>query len=80
MLDRIGTYNPETQTADDLQKLESVGPFLEQRLHQVGIYTYAQVSNLTTQDFELLAEVIENFPNEDSRQDWVSQANQLKNK
>ncbi|MGY5846302.1 NrfD/PsrC family molybdoenzyme membrane anchor subunit [Salegentibacter sp. HM20] len=80
MLDRIGTFNPETQTADDLQKLGSVGPFLEQRLHQVGIYTYAQVSNLTPQDFELLAEVIENFPNEDNRQDWVSQANQLKNK
>lgn len=79
MLDRIGSFNPENQIADDLQKLKGVGPFLEQRLHQVGIYTYAQVSNLTEKDFELLDEVIENFPNATQREDWVAQASKLKN-
>ncbi|WP_081208647.1 NrfD/PsrC family molybdoenzyme membrane anchor subunit [Salegentibacter sediminis] len=80
MLERIGTFNPDTQTADDLQKLKAVGPFLEQRLHQVGIYTFVQVSNLTQDDFELLDEVIENFPNAAQREDWVAQAVKLKNK
>ncbi|MBZ9729573.1 polysulfide reductase NrfD [Salegentibacter sp. JZCK2] len=80
MLERTGSYNPEHQTADDLQKLKAVGPFLEQRLHQVGLYTYVQVSKLTKDDFELLDEVIENFPNSAQREDWVAQATELKNK
>ena len=80
MLDRTGSYNPENQTADNLQKLKAVGPFLEQRLHQVGLYTYVQVSKLTQDDFKLLDEVIENFPNSAQREDWVAQATELKNK
>lgn len=78
MLQRIGTYNPETETADELTKLTNVGPLLQQRLHQVGIYTFNQVSKLTKTDFELLDEVIERFPDADKREDWVSQATKLK--
>lgn len=77
MLSRIGTYDPATQTADDLTKLKAVGPMLQQRLHQVGIYTFAQVSRLESIDFELLNELIENFPQETKREDWVAQAIKL---
>ncbi|MFD1094234.1 NrfD/PsrC family molybdoenzyme membrane anchor subunit [Salegentibacter chungangensis] len=80
MLARIGTYDPASQEADDLTRLKNVGPLLQQHLHQVGIYTYAQVSKLTKDDFELLDEVIENFPNEAQREDWAAQATKLKNK
>ena len=79
MLFRIGTYDPATQTADDLTKLKAVGPMLQQRLHQVGIYTFAQVSKLESIDFELLDELIENFPQETMREDWVAQAIKLNN-
>lgn len=79
MLHRVGVFDPATQSADDLQKLDGVGPLLEQRLHQVGLYTYAQVSNLTEEDYVLLNRVIENFPIADNRNDWNQQANQLKN-
>lgn len=78
MLQRVGTYNPETETADELTKLTGVGPLLQQRLHQVGIYKFSQVSKLTKTDFELLNEVIERFPDADRREDWVSQATKLK--
>ena len=80
MLGRIGTYDPAKQDADDLTKLKNVGPLLQQHLHQVGIYLFDQVSKLTEQDFELLDEVIENFPIEENREGWVAQANKLKNK
>ncbi|WP_289023524.1 NrfD/PsrC family molybdoenzyme membrane anchor subunit [uncultured Salegentibacter sp.] len=80
MLGRTGSFNPENQTADNLQKLKAVGSFLEQRLHQLGLYTYVQVSKLAKDDFELLDEVIENFPNASMRGDWVAQATELKNK
>ncbi|MCM4158345.1 molybdopterin oxidoreductase [Antarcticibacterium flavum] len=80
MLARIGVYDPATQTADDLQKLEGVGPLLEQRLHQLGIYTYGQVSRLTRADFELLDTIIEDFSIEGKYEEWTTKANQLKNK
>ncbi len=78
MLERIGVYDPAKDEADDLTKLKAVGPLLQQRLHQVGIYTYDQVSNMTQNDFELLNDVIERFPDEDKREDWVAQATKLK--
>ncbi|WPY98229.1 NrfD/PsrC family molybdoenzyme membrane anchor subunit [Christiangramia sp. OXR-203] len=80
MLGRIGTYDPAKQDADDLTRLKNVGPLLQQHLHQVGIYLFDQVSRLTEQDFELLDEVIENFPIQENRAGWVEQANKLKNK
>ena len=80
MLERIGKYDPKTQEADDLTKLKNVGPLLQQHLHQVGIYLFDQVSKLTEDDFELLDEVIENFPIEENREGWIAQANKLKNK
>lgn len=79
MLSRIGTFDPATQSADDLQKLEGVGPVMEQKLHQVGIYTYSQVSNLESQDYILLDKVIDNFPISANRGDWNMQAEKLKN-
>ena len=80
MLARIGRYNPKVESADELQKLNGVGPLLEQHLHQVGIYTYHQVANLTKDDYKLLDEVIENFPIAHNRGDWNAQATELKNK
>lgn len=80
MLSRIGTYDPATQEASNLQKLKGVGPLLEQRLHQLGIYTYDQVSRLTRDDFELLDTIIDTFPLQDNYGVWVNQANQFKNK
>jgi molybdopterin-containing oxidoreductase family membrane subunit len=59
--------------------LKAVGPLLQQRLHQVGIYTFAQVSKLESIDFELLNELIENFPSETMREDWIAQAIKLNN-
>ncbi len=80
MLGRIGSFDPATQSADDLQKIKGIGPLLEQKLHELGIYTYDQVSKLTKEDYELLDSLIETFPLEAQRTDWNAQANQLKNK
>ncbi len=80
MLERIGTFEPKFQTADDLQKLTAVGPVMEQRLHQLGIYTFEQISKMEQKDFDLLDSIIENFPDDSTREDWVAQANKFKNK
>ncbi|HET8854612.1 MAG TPA: molybdopterin oxidoreductase, partial [Salinimicrobium sp.] len=64
---------------DDLQKIEGIGPLIEQKLHQIGIYTYGQISNMTDEDFELLDEILDTYPVYEHREVWKTQANQLKN-
>lgn len=80
ILMRIGTFDPALHSVDDLQKIDGIGPLMEQRLHQLGIYTYDQVSKLTEKDFELLDSIIEIFPTREQRGEWTVQANKLKNK
>ncbi|MGB7843065.1 MAG: NrfD/PsrC family molybdoenzyme membrane anchor subunit [Salinimicrobium sp.] len=79
LLARVGTFDPATQSADDLQKIKGIGPLLEEKLHELGLYTYDQISKLTEEDYALLDEIIDTFPLEEQRGDWSQQANQLKN-
>lgn len=78
MLNRIGHFDPANSTADDLQKLGSVGPVMEQNLHQLGIYTYDQVSKMQKEDYDLLDDIIDSFSGRATREDWASQAKKLK--
>ena len=79
MLASIGTFDPATQTADDLKKITGVGPVMEQKLHQLGIYTFDQVSKMTKKEYDLLDEIIDTLQGRAERDDWAGQAQKLKN-
>ena len=79
LLDGIGRFNPETETQDDLKKISGVGPVMEQKLHQIGIYTFDQVSKMTDREYDLLDTIIDEFPGRAKRDDWAGQATKLKN-
>ncbi|SDR72199.1 quinol:cytochrome c oxidoreductase quinone-binding subunit 1 [Gillisia sp. Hel1_33_143] len=79
MLARIGTFDPAVQSQDDLQKLTDVGPLMEQNLHQLGIYTFNQISNMSLQDYEVLNTIVDSFGDRAKRDDWATQAANLKN-
>ncbi len=78
MLARVGRFNPANQTADDLKKISGVGPVMEQNLHQMGIYTYDQVSKMTKKEYDLLDDIIDSFSGRAERDDWAGQAKKLK--
>ncbi|MCZ4319661.1 polysulfide reductase NrfD [Aequorivita viscosa] len=80
LLNAIGTFNPDTETQDDLKKINGVGPVMEQKLHQLGIFTFDQVSRMTDREYDLLDEIISEFPGRAKRDDWAGQALILKNK
>ena len=80
LLNAVGTFDPATQTQDDLKKISGVGPVMEQKLHQVGIFTFDQVSRMTDREYELLDEIISEFQGRAKRDDWAGQALMLKNK
>ena len=70
--DRIGRAT--ATEADDLKDIVGVGPFLERKLHSLGIYTFRQVANFTKEDINKVNELIEFFPGRIERDNWVDQA------
>ncbi|WP_374959175.1 NrfD/PsrC family molybdoenzyme membrane anchor subunit [Gilvibacter sp.] len=79
LMSKLGSFNPDTDTADDLKKISGVGPKMEEKLHQLGIYTFDQVSKMTDAEYDLLDSIIGEFPGRAKRDDWAGQANELKN-
>jgi predicted flap endonuclease-1-like 5' DNA nuclease len=62
---------------DDLTKIEGIGPYIEERLNNIGIYNYNQISKLEVSDIRIITELIEFFPGRIERDNWVKQANAL---
>ncbi len=73
--DRIGRAT--AAEADDLKDIVGIGPFLERKLHSLGIYTYRQIANFTKEDSEQVNDIIEFFPGRVERDNWVGQAQQF---
>lgn len=69
---RIGVASAEDK--DDLKIIVGIGPFIEEKLHALGIYTFEQVSKFTEADVEQVTEAIEFFPGRIQRDHWISQA------
>lgn len=62
--------------ADDLKRLSGVGPVLEEKLNQVGVYTYNQISKMSEKEFNILDELIQQFPKAKTKF-WTGEANLL---
>jgi predicted flap endonuclease-1-like 5' DNA nuclease/outer membrane murein-binding lipoprotein Lpp len=62
---------------DDLKIVKGIGPFLEKKLNSIGIYTFRQIANFTTEDEEKVNEIIEFFPGRIRRDNWSAQAEGL---
>ncbi len=79
LLQAVGTFNPEVETQDNLKKINGIGPVMEQKLHQLGIFTFDQVSRMGEEEYKLLEEIITEFPGRAKRDDWAGQALMFKN-
>jgi len=79
LLGTIGTFDPNTQTADDLKKVSGIGPKMEQTLNGIGIFTFLQVSKMTKKEYDLLDSITGSFPGRAERDDWSGQAKKLIN-
>ena len=62
---------------DDLKMISGIGPFIEERLHALDIYTFSQISNFTPQDIDTINDAIEYFSGRIDRDEWVAQAKEL---
>ncbi|WP_125411749.1 hypothetical protein [Leeuwenhoekiella sp. MAR_2009_132] len=73
--ERIGKAD-ETD-ADNLQKIIGIGPFTEEKLNDIGIYTFEQISKFNSNDIEIVTELIQFFPDRIINDHWVSKAKML---
>src|SRR5690606_34369589 len=79
LLTSVGTASKSD--ADDLTKINGIGPAYEQRLNDVGIYTYEQISKLKAADRDELSNVDGITRDKIEADEWVKQAKELlKNK
>ena len=62
---------------DDLQTIKGIGPFIEEKLNALGIYTFEQISKMTAKIEEEVNLAIEFFPGRVKRDEWAKQAKQL---
>ncbi|WP_428410544.1 50S ribosomal protein L21 [Hyphococcus sp.] len=62
--------------ADDLKQLSGVGPVLEQKLHEAGVTSFAQIAAWKKKDIEEFDEKL-SFHGRIEREGWVEQAKKL---
>ena len=62
---------------NNLQRIGGVGPFIEEKLNALGIYTFKQISKLNPEMEDKVNDAIEFFPGRIRRDEWAKQAKTL---
>ncbi len=62
---------------DDLKMISGIGPFIEERLHALDIYTFRQISKFSALDIKMISDAILYFSGRIERDEWVAQAREL---
>jgi predicted flap endonuclease-1-like 5' DNA nuclease len=65
--------------ADKLSALKGIGPVLEKKLNELGVYTYEQIASWDAEQ-ELWIGSQMAFPKKVTKEEWVKQAKELLNK
>ncbi|HEX5743581.1 MAG TPA: hypothetical protein VFY09_06745 [Flavobacteriaceae bacterium] len=68
---------PSDKTPDDLKQIKGIGPILESKLNELGIYTYEQITLLNDADLDRIAEVTTFGKSKIISDDWIGQAKEL---
>ena len=72
---RIGKATKKN--ADDLQIIKGIGPYSEEKLNALGIFTYEQLANFDPKTEEDVNDAIEHYKGRIRRDEWVKQARDI---
>jgi len=62
---------------NDLTAIEGIGPFLEKKLNDAGVFTYADIAAWDTAKISAITQQISFFEGRIEKDDWVGQAKKL---
>ncbi|WOI54899.1 NADH-quinone oxidoreductase subunit E [Palleronia sp. LCG004] len=68
---------PRSGTADDLKRINGIGPKLEESLNGIGIYHIDQIAEWSPHEVAWIDRNLEGFKGRASRDDWTGQARKL---
>lgn len=71
---KLGFRPTISHQKDDLKLISGIGPFIEKKLNNLGIYTYEQISEFSPDTIHRVTDAIEFFPGRIERDHWVDQA------
>lgn len=63
-LDFEGFGYADHDQKDDLTQIMGIGPYIEQKLNEIGICNYSQISKFNDSDIRVITELIDFFPEE----------------
>jgi len=75
LLESIGFV--EETDKEDLKQIRGIGPFIEKKLHSIGVYTILQIAKFTKDDVERATKLIKYFPGRIERDNWIFQAKEI---
>ena len=69
------SFTPSSwQTRDDLTQISGIGPGIQKKLNDLGIYSYQQIAEFTPDDIERVTGVLRVFKGRIGRDNWIGQA------
>ena len=72
-------FTPATwQTRNDLTLISGIGPGIQKKLYELGIYSFQQISELTPQDIDRVAAALKVLKGRIGRDNWIGQAAALR--
>jgi len=74
-----GKRRPE-EVKDDLQEIVGIGKVFEQTLHELGIYTFAQIAAFDVKDVARVNMALKECRGRMEQDDWIGQAKELQYK
>lgn len=67
----------DIEDRQDLTEINGIGPYTEQKLNGIGIYTFDQISRFNEEDITTVTELIDFFPGRIDHDNWIGQAKVL---
>jgi predicted flap endonuclease-1-like 5' DNA nuclease len=68
-------FTPSSRdTKNDLTIISGIGPVIQRKLNELGIYSFKQISELTPEMIDKIAESLKVFPDRIGRDNWIGQA------
>jgi predicted flap endonuclease-1-like 5' DNA nuclease len=64
----------QEKNKDDLKMISGIGPVIEAKLNDIGIFTFKQISEFTPQTIDYVTSSIKFFPDRIGRDNWIGQA------
>lgn len=68
------------QTKDDLALISGIGPAIQRKLNELGVYSFQQIAEFTPQDVDAVAASLKVFRGRIGRDNWIGQAAALRKK